>query len=103
MTTHKHPSKNENEYFVRENAEIIKAQRARLDAVRAERLRSEHYMKCPKCGHDLKEREFHHIRVDECVQCHGMWLDKGELEMMSHVERNGFSRFIGSLFGMHHT
>jgi uncharacterized protein len=100
---HEKPSKNENEYFVREHAELIKQQRARLDAERAERERVVHYMKCPKCGHDLAEREFHHVRVDECANCNGMWLDRGELQMLSHVERNGFSRFVGSLFGLHNT
>jgi len=100
MPTDEKPSRNENEYFVRQNAEIIKEQRARLDAEREERLRLAHLMKCPKCGHDLSEREFHHVRVDECGHCGGMWLDRGELAMLAHVERNGFSRFVWSLFGM---
>ena len=102
MPTDEKPSRNEDEYFVRQNAEIIKEQRARLDAARAEAARSAHHMKCPKCGHDLIEREFHHVRVDECAKCGGMWLDKGELDMLTHVERGGLSRFVGSMFGLRH-
>jgi Zn-finger nucleic acid-binding protein len=55
-------------------------------------------MKCPKCGADLAEREFHHLKVDVCAECGGMWLDKGEAEMLMYVDRNALSRFVGDLF-----
>jgi hypothetical protein len=96
------PSRNEEEYFARRNAELIKEQRARLDAERQRRDRSAHYMKCPKCGGDLAEREYHHVRLDECSECGGVWLDKGELQMIEHVERSQVSRFIGSMLGLRH-
>ena len=92
------PSKNETEYFVRLDAELIKARRARLDSERTKGERSAHFNKCPKCGCDLTEREHHHVKVDECQECGGIWLDKGELEMIEEFDRRG-SRFMGSLFG----
>ena len=91
---------NEDEYFARENAELIKQQRARLDEERRQAERKSHYNKCPRCGIDLTEREFHHVKVDVCTECGGTWLDKGELQMLTHVERNGFSRFIGDMLGL---
>ena len=94
------PSRNEDEYFAKLDAELMKERRARLDAERAKSDRSMHYMKCPKCGGDLKERSFHHVKIDVCKDCHGTWLDHGELEILSHVERSEFSRFIGGLFGL---
>ena len=100
MPIEEKPSRNEEEYFARRNAELIKEQRAKLDQSRVRQERASHYMKCPKCGADLKEREFHHVRVDECSECGGMWLDKGEMEMFSHVERGQLGRFIGSLLGL---
>ena len=47
------PSQNEDEYFARENAELLRRQRERMEASRAEEERKSHYMKCPKDGHDL--------------------------------------------------
>jgi len=94
------PSRNEEEYFARRNAELIAEQRAKLDETRQNRERASHFMKCPRCGADLREREYHHVRIDECNECGGMWLDKGELEMLAHVDRSKIGRFIGSMFGL---
>jgi uncharacterized protein len=93
------PSRNEDEYFAKLDAELIKAQRARLDQERGKSARAAHYMKCPKCGADLQEREFHHVKVDVCPECNGMWFDAGEVDMIKYVDRNAIGRFVGSLFG----
>ncbi|MEX2181062.1 MAG: zf-TFIIB domain-containing protein [Gemmatimonadaceae bacterium] len=92
------PSRNEDEYFVKQDAELIKAQRAKLDAERAAAQRAEHYMKCPKCGHDLAEQDFGPIKVDACTNCHGMWLDSGEMEMISRVRPSAAGGFVRDLF-----
>jgi uncharacterized protein len=94
------PSRNEEEYFARRNAELINEQRAKLDETRQKQERASHFMRCPKCGGKLVEREFQHLRIDECPDCGGMWLDKGEMEMLAHVERSQLERFIGSMFGL---
>jgi hypothetical protein len=94
------PSRNEDEYFVRLDADLLKAQRAYLDEQRAAQERQQHFMKCPKCGHDLVEREFHHVKVDLCPNCHGMWLDKGEIGMIGHVDASDRGGFISSLLGL---
>jgi Zn-finger nucleic acid-binding protein len=40
-------------------------------------------MKCPRCTDaNLGEFSREGIRVDACPQCHGIWLDKGELEQL---------------------
>ena len=96
------PSRNEDEYFVKRDAELLKARRAELDAERAKRERAAHYMKCPRCGGDLKERQHHHVKIDICADCKGTWLDAGELDMITRVDRNNFSRFIGDLLGIEH-
>ena len=93
-------SRNEDEYFVKQDAELIKQHRAKLDEERRQAERKSHFMKCPRCGADLKEREFHHVKVDECNECGGIWLDKGELHMLTHVDRSNFSRFIGDMLGI---
>jgi Uncharacterized protein conserved in bacteria len=43
-------------------------------------------MRCPRCQGDLQEREFHHVRIDVCATCRGVWLDAGEMHMLAHVD-----------------
>ncbi len=44
------PSRNEDEYFAKRDAELIKEMRSKLDKERDDAERKAHYMKCPKCG-----------------------------------------------------
>lgn len=94
------PTRSEDEYFVKRDAELIKEQRARLDAERTASERKSHYMKCPKCGGTLAEAEFHHIKLDRCPDCHGVWLDNGELEMLAHVDQSRVREFVRGMFGL---
>jgi Zn-finger nucleic acid-binding protein len=34
------------------------------------------------------EREHRGVKVDVCSECSGMWLDKGELEMIEEIDRH---------------
>lgn len=99
MPTDNKPSRNEDEYFVKQDAELIKAQRARLDADRKAAERRSHHMKCPKCGADLQEVEFHHVTVDRCPDCGGVWFDKGETDMITRVGETRLGEFVRALFG----
>jgi Zn-finger nucleic acid-binding protein len=38
-------------------------------------------MKCPRCpgGPQLKIEHYEGVEIDRCAQCHGVWLDEGEL------------------------
>jgi uncharacterized protein len=94
------PSRNEDEYFTRVNAEQIKSLRAQLDTARQEAERASHRMRCPRCGAQLEEREHAGIKIDVCPECGGTWLDKGELEILAHVEQSEVRRYINTLFGL---
>lgn len=94
------PSRNEEEFFKKQDAELIKHQRAKLDADRLRAERSSHYMKCPKCGADLAERAHHHIKIDVCAECNGVWFDAGELDMLNRVEQGLLGGFVRTLFRM---
>lgn len=98
MAIEEKPSRNESEYFARRDAELMKERRAQLDADRLRQERSSHHNKCPKCGCDLVEREHNHVKVDECAECGGVWLDKGEVKMIEDFHKSG-SGFLGSLLG----
>jgi uncharacterized protein len=92
-----HPSRNEDEYFVKQDAELLKQMRAKLDAERAKAEKTQAPMKCPRCDATLQETQFHHAVVDVCPSCKGMWLDAGEIEIIGksfqeeHSARNVFS------------
>jgi ribosomal protein L37AE/L43A len=100
MPTDEKPSRNEDEYFGKQNLEIIHEMRVKLDAERKKAERKAHHNKCPRCGADLKERHAEHVRIDECTECGGIWLDKGELDQLARVNRaRGVSGgVLGSLF-----
>ena len=52
--------------------------------------------RCPKCGQRLVPATHLGVTVDECPVCHGMWLDKGELEQIAQRESNGWlARYLG--------
>ena len=94
------PSRNENEYFAREDADRIRALRARLDAERERQERASHRMRCPRCGGHLGERLRHDVKIDVCADCGGAWLDKGELEMLEHVDHSNVRRFVRDMLGL---
>jgi ribosomal protein L37AE/L43A len=100
MPTDEKPSRNEDEYFAKQNLEMIHEMRVKLDAERKKAERTSHQHKCPRCGGDLKERQTEQVKIDECSECGGVWLDKGELEQLGRVNRSrGVSGgVLGSLF-----
>ncbi|HSD63205.1 MAG TPA: zf-TFIIB domain-containing protein [Ignavibacteriaceae bacterium] len=39
-------------------------------------------MNCPFCDHPMVILELNQVEVDYCTNCHGIWLDDGELELL---------------------
>ena len=98
MPTDEKPSRNEDEYFVKMDAELMKQRRAQLDAERAKQERASHYMRCPKCGGNLAERDLGGVKVDRCTDCNGVWLDAGELDLIRDARKSGIAQFVDELF-----
>jgi Zn-finger nucleic acid-binding protein len=89
------PSRNEEEYFAKAEAERLKKiKRSAEDEARAAERRS-HLMKCPRCGADLGVEHFSGIEVERCPECHGIWFDADEAERL--VEINA-TRGVGGMF-----
>jgi uncharacterized protein len=90
----------ENEKELLEAARVARAKREkeRTDkeaAAESDRLRKLHLMKCPKCGHDMKEEDLQMVKIDRCTFCEGVFFDAGELEQLyakKPEERRGFFR-----------
>jgi len=91
------PSRNEDEYFAKQSADLIKAGQKRAQRESVDALRQAHYMKCPKCGADLVTEDYHGIQVDNCPECKGMWLDAGEAEDLLRREDAGVINIFKSI------
>lgn len=96
------PSKAEDEYFARQEIERrkqwAKDRAAKMATEEKQRLRDLHHMKCPKDGMDLQTIELHGVKIDQCATCNGMWLDAGELELLTKPDRAGVINRIASVF-----
>lgn len=94
----KKPSEQEEEYFARIEFEKRKKSQEEKQKKLAEeekkRLLELHHMRCPKCGMKLIEIDYKHIKVDKCSACDGIWLDPGELEAVSKLEKSGMDKLF---------
>jgi Zn-finger nucleic acid-binding protein len=43
-------------------------------------------MTCPKCGGEMRSYERNGVTVDQCGDCRGLFLDRGELEHLVDAE-----------------
>ena len=92
------PSEQEEEYFARKEFErkkkIEEEKYKKLGEEEKKRLKELHYMRCPKCGMELIEIDYKGIKIDECSECEGIWLDAGELETVSRLEKTGLDKLF---------
>ncbi len=49
-------------------------------------------MNCPACDEPMVVLELDEVEIDYCIECEGIWLDSGELEMLleSSAAKDGF-------------
>ncbi|MEE6258420.1 TFIIB-type zinc ribbon-containing protein [Plantactinospora sonchi] len=45
-------------------------------------------MTCPKCRGEMRQYERSSVTVDQCTECRGIFLDRGELEKLFEAEAN---------------
>ncbi len=92
----------EEEYFARENAEKLRKlaaeQKARMAAAETAALKKAHWMRCPKCGMELKTISYRGLELDRCFHCNGTWLDEGELEKLAGDKKDGVMASVLNLF-----
>ena len=100
------PKGKEEEYFLQVQMEKLKRQADKYKqgkkAEELKKLKELHWMRCPKCGMELKEISYRHIAIDECFSCGGVFLDAGELEQIAAKEGsggvlNGLVKIIGRM------
>jgi Zn-finger nucleic acid-binding protein len=47
---------------------------------------------CPKCGGQMRSYERNGVTVDQCNDCRGIFLDRGELERLVDAENSHYER-----------
>jgi len=96
------PTSTEDEFFAREDAEkkrkLALQVKKQMDAEERERLKKLHWMRCPKCGMEMQELRFRGIDADACFACGGVFLDKGEMDVIAHPQQKGIMAAILNLF-----
>jgi ribosomal protein L37AE/L43A len=88
--------------FHERDEQLIRDLRAKLDVTRqkthADQSKNPHWMKCPKCGGNLKEIDHKNVKIDQCGGCGGVFFDAGELALlMGHDQKNRST--MDKLFG----
>jgi len=87
----------------RQSHELIETARPKLDAERASVAQRNHgkpfWMLCPKCGGLLREVNVKGVMADHCVDCRGLFLDKGEVELIPLARQlEGWEDAVKALF-----
>ncbi len=92
------PSDKEAEYFARQEFEkkmkLEQENRERMEQEEKKKAKELHYMHCPKCGMKLIEIDYRGIAIDKCSSCEGVWLDAGELEEVSKLEKGKLDKLF---------
>lgn len=87
------PREKEEEYFLRQEMERLKAlreqHRRQQEAEERARMRELHFMHCAKCGQRMETTTLSGVEVELCPDCGGLYLDAGELEKLLDARRQG--------------
>ena len=92
------PTEKEEEYFARlefEKRKKLEAEKqAQIMEEEKRKLKELHYMRSPKNGMHLIEIDYKRIAVDKCSSCEGVWLDAGELEAVSEMDKGALDKLF---------
>ena len=88
----------EADYFLREDSDkkhkLSEERKRRQKKEHDEELKALHYMKCPKCGHDLENKRMTYIDVDQCTSCGVIVLDPEDIDRFIAEEKSILKKFI---------
>lgn len=92
------PTEKEEEYFARvELGKLKKIEGEKHKMLKKEekrRLKELHFMRCPKCGMEIIEVDYKGLKVDQCSECDGVWLDAGELDEVAKMDKSGIDKLF---------
>ena len=100
--------KREDEWFLSNERELLekaRVEREKREKERAaktaeadrKRLREQHFMRCPKCGHQMIEELLEGITIDRCSFCEGIYFDARELDQLFTAKQEDRKNFLRRL------
>ena len=96
------PSHTEEEFFAREEAEkkrkLARQVSKQLAADEKRRLRDLHFMHCPRCGMKMEEVKLRGMHVEVCFDCGGVFLDRGDIDVIAAPQQKGIMGAILNWF-----
>jgi rubrerythrin len=78
------------EQELKRRLEKLEAEQRATAEAEQRRLKELHWMRCPKCGHQLATDKYGSVEIDVCPSCRGLWLDANELETILASESGLF-------------
>ena len=84
----------------KEHEKRLEAYKKEHEKTEREKLRLAHWLKCPKCGNDMKAEHMQGIEIDVCTVCEGVYFDHGELETLLMSKQENRFKFYRRIFGL---
>jgi ribosomal protein S27AE len=86
----------EDKFFAERDRDLVEKMRTQEASKQAAGARAGAEMRCPKCGEGLATANHFGVNVEECSNCGGVWLDRGELDELAKHESDGWlARYLG--------
>ena len=84
----------------REREQRLEAYREETEKEERERLRQAHWMKCPKCGNEMRAEQLEGIEIERCSVCGGMFFEHSEFQTLLMRKQESRFKFYRNLFGL---
>ena len=84
----------------REQEQRLEAYREETEKQDRERLRQAHWMRCPKCGNEMKVEQLEGIEIERCSVCGGMFFEHNELQTLLMRKQESRFKFYRNMFGL---
>ena len=84
----------------REREQRLEAYREETEKEDRERLRQAHWMRCPKCGNEMKVEQLEGIEIERCSVCGGMFFEHNELQTLLMRKQENRFKFYRNIFGL---
>ncbi len=93
----------EEKYFKKieseQKAKLKASQDAKAAAEALVALKELHYLKCGKCGHDMRTEVFRGVEIEICNACSAVLLDPGELGILAGEDNSAWASSFFNVFG----
>lgn len=84
----------------REREQRLEVYRQETEKADRDRLRQAHWMRCPKCGNEMRTEQFEGIEIERCSVCGGMFFEHGEFQALLMRKQKHRFKFYRSIFGL---